>query len=176
MRGTRTYAIRNLLPSRPICPFSFVSEAVLAHIYISLATLGSQLGKRLRAVTQLVDRSGSVAVNDHISFRKKLFELLTSLRSLQIQFRRMLAHVHINLEKWNIAEIRAGNLDNIGSVFSQNSCDTGACNDAAELKNFDAVQNTGLRASGVCRHRCWWRAVLEILDRPWRQAGIQFSL
>jgi hypothetical protein len=136
----KTYTIRDLLPTRPVRPLSFISKAVDIDIDKSLASLDRQLGQEFCTVAELLNRLGSIAIHDNISLGHQLLESLAAFWRLEIELGSVLAHISVNLEKWHITQVRAGDLEHVGTILSENPRHDGTCNDSAQLQHLDARQ------------------------------------
>lgn len=119
-------------------PFTFVSEAVDINIDEALASLRGQFGQKLGAETKLLNRVRPVSIDHNVSLGDKLLKSLAPLWGFQIKLSSMLAHVAINLEKGHITQARAGDLENIGTVLSQDSRDYRSSDNSAQLEHLDA--------------------------------------
>lgn len=151
-----THTVGNLLPARARSPLALVAKAVLVDINNAIATLLSQRSHIRGPEPKLLQRARTVAIQNHIGFQRQLLENLATLGRLQVKVGCMLAHVSIDLEEWNIAQVRARNLQHIRAVLAQNPTDNGTCNNTAELKDLDSGKRAVLvrarrQRPGSCR-------------------------
>lgn len=154
-------------------PLTTVAKAVLVHIHDALSSLFSERSHKLRPVAQLLQSTRPVPIHNHVDLFYQLLEDCSPFRRLKIYIGGVLAHVSVDLEERDIAEVRARDFEDVCAILSQDSCDDGASDDAAHLQNFDAGQKTF--AIGI-RERARRSLGFELFDCPGKNLTKVFAL
>lgn len=126
-----------------------VPEAVLRHVDVALPAGLSEFGQRLRAVSQLRDRAGAVPVEEDVGGGEEGFESETPRRGLQVEVGGVFGHVAVDLEKGDVGEGGGGDLQDGGTVFSEDFADGGARDDPAEFEDEDPGEGAGGGGGGA---------------------------
>ncbi|TKW52749.1 hypothetical protein CTA1_7514 [Colletotrichum tanaceti] len=170
----KTYAVGDLLPSGPLPPLPLVAEAVLAHVDEPPAAPLGHLRQVGGAVAELLQRAGPVPVEHDVGLGQQGLEAPPAVLGLEVEFRRALAHVAVDLEEGHVAEARARDLEHVGPVLGQDAADDGPRDDAAQLEHLDAGQDAPVvRRARQRRRRC--RGFQDV-DAPRRQSEIRGAL
>lgn len=172
----KPYAISNLLPPRAIRPLAVVAKAVLIHIHEPLPALLRQRSQRRRAIAQLLERAGAVAVDHDISLLQQLVKDLAARRGLQVEVRAVLAHVDVELEERHVGEVRRCNLQHVRAVLGEDAPNHWAGDDAAQLEDFDASEHAGFSARYVLREGHRGGGGLERCDGPGGEGDVVFPV
>ncbi|KAI6749498.1 hypothetical protein HG530_014912 [Fusarium avenaceum] len=130
----------NLHNRRTTCPLSLVAKAVLVDIHKALTTLLRKLSKRSSSISELLQSTWTVSIDDNICLGEKALKLSPSLGGLEVKLGSVFSHVSINLEEWYIAQVGAGNLEHIGAILAENTGDDWSSDDPTELEDFDAFE------------------------------------
>jgi hypothetical protein len=170
-----TYAVCNLLPASTAGPFALVAETVLIDVDNAFSALLGHRGHGLRAVSELLQCSGTVSVHDDVHVGKQLLELGSPGVSLQVEVRGVFTHVAVYLEEWHVGQVRAGDLQYVGTVLGQDAGDGGACDDTAHLEYFDTLEDF-LDAIAVGWEWGWGQVARELSDFPGRFLHVEFAL